>query len=130
MTDPLPDPGRRKDKDDLHDQARREASANSAQTPGADYLTDENGNTTAIRSDTISKGFEQELHRGEGQDNISARPAKRRASDPEITLPPLDDDATQMKKIEEAAGLAPGRPGDLEEKDARTLPTPPIVKPH
>lgn len=48
MTDPLPDPGRRKDKDDLHDQARREASANSAQTPGADYLTDENGNTTAI----------------------------------------------------------------------------------
>lgn len=128
MTDTLPDPGRREDKDGLQDPARREASSNP-EAPDTDYLTDENGNTTEIHSDTISKGFEQELHRGEGQDNISARPAKRRASDPAITLPPLDDDATQMKKIEEAAGLAPGRPGDLEDKDARTLPTPPIVNP-
>lgn len=94
-----------------------------------DYLVDENGNPTPISTETVSKGDPAELLRGVGQENITARPAKPRPSDPPPAPPKLDDDATQMKKIEEAAGLAPGRPGDLEAKDARSLPIPPVANP-
>lgn len=108
MTDTYPDPGRRKPPD---------------------HLTDENGKPTAVRADMVSKGDPAELLRGVGQENITARPAIRRASDPDVPLPPLDDDATQMKKVEDAAGTAPSPEGVAEPRDARTPPIPPITSP-
>jgi len=93
------------------------------------YLTDEDGNLTPFQADTASKGDPAELLRGVGQENISARPAKPRPSDPHPVPPELDDDATQMKKIEEAAGTGPSPSGVAEPEGARELPRPPLANP-
>lgn len=84
------------------------------------YLNDENGDLTAIRAVTISKGDPAELLRGVGQENITARPMRSTAPG---TPPQLDDDTTQMRKIEDAAGTAPSPPGVAEPADARALPS-------
>ncbi len=88
------------------------------------YLTDEDGKPTPFQVDTASKGDPAELLRGVGQENISARPAKPRPSDPPPAPPELDDDATQMKKIEEAAGTEPSPLGVAEPEGARDLTCP------
>lgn len=84
------------------------------------YLNDENGHLTAIRAGTISKGDPAELLRGVGQENITARPMRSIAPG---RPPQLDDDTTQMRKIEDAAGTAPSPPGVAEPADARSLPS-------
>jgi len=94
-----------------------------------DRLNNEDGALTAVAAETASKGDAAEQLRGVGQENISARPAKLKPSDPRPAPPPLDDDATQMKKIEDAAGLEPSPPGIAEPKDARQLPRPPLADP-
>nr|WP_312446793.1 hypothetical protein [Brevundimonas naejangsanensis] len=93
------------------------------------HLTDGDGKPTPFQADTASKGDPAELLRGVGQENISARPAKPRPSDPHPVPPELDDDATQMKKIEEAAGTEPSPPGVTEPEGARGLPRPPFSDP-
>jgi len=93
------------------------------------YLTDEDGKPTPFQVATASKGDPAELLRGVGQENITARPATPRPSDPPPTPPALDDDATQMKKIEDAAGTEPSPPGVAEPEGARELPKPPLVDP-
>ncbi len=95
----------------------------------SDHLNNENRCRTQVKADTASKGDPAELLRGVGQENISARPAKPRPSDPPPTPPKLDDDATQMKKIEDAAGTEPSPPGVAEPKGARELPRPPLADP-
>lgn len=91
------------------------------------YLNDENGNPTQVRADTVSKGDPAELLRGVGQEDVTTRPAKPRPSDPPPAPPKLDDDATQMKKIEEAAGTEPSPPGVAEPEGAREPPVPPVA---
>ncbi|HAC01409.1 MAG TPA: hypothetical protein DCF67_07990 [Brevundimonas sp.] len=94
-----------------------------------DDLNNEDGHPTPVQADTASKGDPAELLRGVGQENISARPAKPKPSDPPPTPPKLDDDATQMKKIEDAAGTEPSPPGVAEPEGARELPPPPLADP-
>lgn len=93
------------------------------------YITDEDGKPTPFQADTAAKGDPAELLRGVGQENITARPAKPRPSDPPPTPPALDKDATQMKKIEDAAGTEPSPPGVAEPEGARELPKPPLADP-
>lgn len=93
------------------------------------YLTDEDGKPTPFQADTGSKGDPAELLRGVGQENITARPAKPKPSDPPPAPPVLDDDTTQMKKIEDAAGTEPSPPGVAEPEGARELPQPPLADP-
>lgn len=92
-----------------------------------DHLVDENANPTPISTDTVSNGDPAELLRGVGQENITAKPARPRPSDPPPAPPQLDDDVTQMKKIEDAAGTEPSPPGVAEPEGARELPKPPIA---
>jgi len=93
------------------------------------YLNNEDGKPTPFQADTASKGDPAELLRGVGQENVTARPAKPRPSDPPPTPPALDDDATQMKRIEDAAGTEPSPPGVAEPEGARELPKPPLADP-
>nr|WP_303705235.1 hypothetical protein [Brevundimonas naejangsanensis] len=94
-----------------------------------DYLNNENGALTPIKADTVSMGDPAELLRGVGQENISARLITPRPSDSPPSAPKLDDDDTQMKKIEDAAGTEPSPPGVAEPVDARELPRPPLADP-
>ncbi|MEN5229049.1 hypothetical protein [Brevundimonas naejangsanensis] len=93
------------------------------------HLNNEDENLTPFQADTASKGDPAELLRGVGQENITARPAKPRPSDPPPAPTVLDDDATQMKKIEDAAGTEPSPPGVAEPEGARELPEPPLADP-
>ncbi|WP_415289149.1 hypothetical protein RSD66_04365 [Brevundimonas sp. S1H14] len=95
-----------------------------------DHLNNKDGDLTGVKAGTASKGDPAELLRGVGQENISARPARPRPSDPTPALPKLDDDATQMKKIEDAAGTEPSPPGVAEPEGARELPRPPLADPN
>ena len=93
------------------------------------HPTDKDGKPTPSQVATASKGDPAELLRGVGQENITARPAKPRPSDPPPAPPVLDDDTTQMKKIEDAAGTEPSPPGVAEPEGARELPKPPLADP-
>lgn len=56
-------------EDSLQKQAAREATLNQSGNKGAaDFLSDENGNLTKIRADTVSEGDPQEANRGKGQE--------------------------------------------------------------
>ncbi|HAD84356.1 MAG TPA: hypothetical protein DCG71_05875 [Brevundimonas sp.] len=92
-----------------------------------EQLNNEDGDLTPVKADTVSRGDPAERLRGVGQENISARPAKPKPSPP--APPELDDDATQMKKIEDAAGTEPSPPGVAEPEGARELPRPPLADP-
>ncbi|ANF54062.1 hypothetical protein DA69_04475 [Brevundimonas naejangsanensis] len=94
-----------------------------------DYLNNEDGTLTPIKADAVSRGDPAELLRGVGQENISAPLITPRPSDPPLSPPKLDDDATQMKKIEDAAGTEPSPPGVAEPEGARELPRPPLADP-
>nr|WP_312990596.1 hypothetical protein [Brevundimonas diminuta] len=102
-----------------------------AETPHdpPEHLNSEDGNLTPVNAASVSKGDPAELLRGVGQENISARPAKPKPSDPSPAPPELYDDATQMKKIEDAAGTEPSPPGVIEPEGARELPRPPLLDP-
>lgn len=93
------------------------------------HLNNEDGKPTPFQANTAAKGDPAELLRGVGQENITARPAAPRPSDPPPTPPALDDDATQMKKIEDAAGTEPSPPGVAEPEGARELRRPPLADP-
>lgn len=94
-----------------------------------EHLNNEDGDLTPVKADTVSRGDPAERLRGVGQENISARPARPRLSDPPPAPPELDDDATQMKKIEDAASTEPSPPGVAEPEGARELPRPPLADP-
>lgn len=84
MTDARPDPDRDPKRhppgkadpngtglgdDSLQKQSARKATLNqSGDKQAADFLSDENGNITKIRADTVPEGDPQEAQRGQGQE--------------------------------------------------------------
>lgn len=56
-------------EDSRQKQAARETTLDqSGDKQSADFLSDENGNLTKIRADTVSEGDPQEANRGKGQE--------------------------------------------------------------
>lgn len=92
-----------------------------------EVLVDGNGSPTKIGTNTLVNGEPGDDARGVGQVNISATPV--RIAGKEYSAPKLDDDATQIRKIEEAAGTEPSPPGVAEPDTARDYDIPPYKQP-
>lgn len=92
-----------------------------------DVLIDGNGNPTKIGIETLVNGEPGDQTRGTGQVNISATPV--RDPDRHYDPPRLDDDLTQIRKIEEAAGTEPSPAGRAEPQTAREYEKPPFKNP-
>ncbi|MGI4818682.1 MAG: hypothetical protein ACRYFE_09180 [Janthinobacterium lividum] len=98
----------------------------TAQT-SSNRLVDGNGNPTKIGANTLVNGDPGDAARGIGQDNISEIPVAIPGK--AYPVPRLDDDATQIRKIEDAAGTEPSPPGEAEPDTAREYEHPPFKQP-
>lgn len=91
------------------------------QTAGP-VLVDQNGSRTKSQTSTLVNGDPGDSARGVGQENITERSFPGIEKTPTGWTP--DDDQTQMKKIEQAAGLEPSPEGVAEPEGAHDIPGP------
>ena len=92
-----------------------------------DVLVDGNNQPTKIGINTLVNGEPGDQTRGVGQVNISAKPVAIPGEN--YSPPEPDDDATQIKKIEEAAGTEPSPAGVAEPDTEREYESPPFKRP-
>ncbi|MET4682680.1 hypothetical protein [Brevundimonas faecalis] len=132
MSDAHNDNIRREGEDSLQEQARQEAVQKAEQAEaaeGADYLTDENGVSTKIRRDRVSRGDPAELTRGVGQQQVGEQqiqPERDLETDPGSATPQPDEHPVQRRNLEEAARTV----GAADREDRTPVPpSPPIANP-